>query len=514
MLAAAWLFGAFVATACAQHISKSQLRSMQAEAAQRWRANNEISPDLLRLRRSEQRSRRMTFQNPKAAEFLVDGKSIPEVDFDVGPSYSGLLPISGDQSETRKLFFWFFPPGPQGSQDDLIFWTNGGPGCSSLAGLLQENGPISWSWGQAKPTENEFSWTNLSSVLWVEQPVGTGFSQGQANIDNEDDLAKQVVGFMQQFLNVFSELKGKKLYLTGESYAGMYIPYIANYIYENPTALDLSLQGIWLGGPAFGWDAVAIEAPAVNFVHKYENIFGFNQSFMQQLDQRAESCHYTDYLQKYISYPPPPAPFPLPGSSVEFDDGCDVWSDIVGAALLLNPAFNVYRVYDVYPVLWDVLGFPGTFPQIQVDPVYFNRDDVKRAIHAPVETQWTECIGQSHVFTAAGDTSTPAAYTVLPNVIEKSQRSVIVHGLGDFSLIAEGTRIILQNMTWNGKQGFQSALQTDSFVIDGVGAAGNVQSERGLTYYEAKITGHMIPQFNPKAAYQSMQYLLGFRNAP
>ena len=88
---------------------------------------------------------------------------------------------------------------------------------------------------------NEQSWTNLSSVLWVEQPVGTGFSQGTPNIRNEDDLAAQLVGFMQQFLDVFSELKGKKLYLTGESvsiplcqflyvcshctqYAGVYVP--------------------------------------------------------------------------------------------------------------------------------------------------------------------------------------------------------------------------------------------------------------------------------------------------
>lgn len=93
--------------------------------------------------------------------------------------------------------------------------------------------PFQWGVGQAKPVQNEFSWTNLSSVLWVEQPVGTGFSQGTPNIrvshlgmtfypapnnvQNEDDLAAQLVGFMQQFLEVFSELKNKKLYLTGES---------------------------------------------------------------------------------------------------------------------------------------------------------------------------------------------------------------------------------------------------------------------------------------------------------
>lgn len=74
----------------------------------------------------------------------------------------------------------------------------------------------------------------------MEQPVGTGFSQGTPNAQNEDDVAAQLVGFMQQFLEVFSELKGKKLYLTGESvrfcprlskhhvhftqYAGTYVP--------------------------------------------------------------------------------------------------------------------------------------------------------------------------------------------------------------------------------------------------------------------------------------------------
>lgn len=64
---------------------------------------------------------------------------------------------------------------------------------------------------------NEYSWTNLSSILFIEQPVGTGYSQGTPNIKDEEDLAAQFVGFLQQFLEVFPELKGKKTYLTGES---------------------------------------------------------------------------------------------------------------------------------------------------------------------------------------------------------------------------------------------------------------------------------------------------------
>ena len=77
----------------------------------------------------------------------------------------------------------------------------------------------------------------------------------------------------------------------------------------------------------------------------------------------------------------------------------------------------------------------------QTSPVYFDRADVKAAIHAPADVDWVVC--SNNVF-PNGDASLPPAFTVLPNVIEKSKRSVIVHGLGDFILIAEGARIVLQ----------------------------------------------------------------------
>ncbi|KAF8638469.1 hypothetical protein AX17_002180 [Amanita inopinata Kibby_2008] len=451
-----------------------------------------------------------TFSNPLASQFFVDGAVIPEVNFDVGSSWSGLLPISGDQNETRKLFFWFFPPAPGGSFDDLVLWTSGGPGCSSLWGLLQGNGPINWNWGQAKPTANEHSWTKLSSVLWVEQPVGTGYSQGEPNIRNEDDLAAQLVGFLEQFLNIFSELKGKNFYLTGESYAGTYIPYIANYIYSNPGMLDLNLRGIWMGDPYISWFVTQSQIPAVDFVHKYEHVFGFNQTFMSELDRIADNCNYAGYAYKHVTYPPK-GHFPLPGKDTFADSGCDVWSLIFRAALAINPGFDIYRIFDMYPIPWDVLGFPGSFPQAQTQ-VYFDRQDVKAAIHAPVNVTWEKCATKS-VF-PNGDGSLPPSFTVLPNVIEKSQRSVIMHGLADFILIAEGARIAIQNMTWNYMQGFQTPIADDGFIVDGIGAMGNTHTERGLTYYEVQLSGHMIPQFSPRAAFQGVQYLMGFRSTP
>lgn len=83
----------------------------------------------------------------------------------------------------------------------------------------------------------------------------------------------------------------------------------------------------------------------------------------------------------------------------------------------------------------------GSFPDVQ-SPIYFDREDVKKAIHAPLNQTWLEC-SDIDVF-PNGDASLPPAFTVLPDVIENSNRSVIIHGLADFILIAEGARLVLQ----------------------------------------------------------------------
>ena len=82
--------------------------------------------------------------------------------------------------------------------NELIVFCSG-PGCSSLEGFLQENGLIRWTWGQYAPTINDYSWVNLTNVLWVEQPVGTGFSKGKVNATNEVDIATDFIHFFKNF---------------------------------------------------------------------------------------------------------------------------------------------------------------------------------------------------------------------------------------------------------------------------------------------------------------------------
>jgi carboxypeptidase D len=116
------------------------------------------------------------FLSNKTERFAVDGANLPDIAFDIGESYSGLIPI--DDTSNRELFFWFVPSDNQAADDEILVWLNGGPGCSSLMGFLQENGPFSWQTGVYAPVPNSYSWSNLTNVVWIEQPVGTGFSTG------------------------------------------------------------------------------------------------------------------------------------------------------------------------------------------------------------------------------------------------------------------------------------------------------------------------------------------------
>jgi carboxypeptidase D len=70
---------------------------------------------------------------------------------------------------------------------------------------------------------------------------------------------------------------------------------------------------------------------------------------MNYLHEKNKKCHYAGYLKKHLKYPPK-GPLPLPGSDVEADPGCDIWTDIVEAAMIVNPGFNIYRIFDMVSV--------------------------------------------------------------------------------------------------------------------------------------------------------------------
>ena len=165
-------------------------------------------------------------------------------------TYSGYLKVS----DTKALHYYFAESQNDVYNDPLIIWTNGGPGCSSMLGLLQEHGPfVMPDIGDTFDT-NPHSWNTKANMLYVEQPAGVGFSAygSEADLKQNDDVSSSdFFTAVQSFFKKFKEFKKHDLWVTGESYGGIYVPWLAKRINDfnkGATAADkINLKGIVVG---------------------------------------------------------------------------------------------------------------------------------------------------------------------------------------------------------------------------------------------------------------------------
>jgi carboxypeptidase C (cathepsin A) len=164
------------------------------------------------------------------------------------PQYSGYLNISS----TKHLHYWFVYSEKSPSSDPVILWLNGGPGCSSLDGFIYEHGPF-----QVDPNDysnlllRQYRWSSIANVLYLEAPVGVGFSYSDnPSVDykcTDDTTANDNLAAVQLFFTQkFPEFAGHEFYLTGESYAGVYVPTLAEAI------LNAQKAGTYTGAPLRG----------------------------------------------------------------------------------------------------------------------------------------------------------------------------------------------------------------------------------------------------------------------
>jgi carboxypeptidase D len=466
----------------------------------------------------------VTTQSNHYIAFAVNGTGIPEVPFDIGESYAGLLPISDDPEETRKLFFWFFPSTQAQTPEEVVIWLNGGPGCSSLSGFLTENGPFTWESGTLAPVQNPYSWTNLTNMLWVEQPVGVGYSQGTPNITDEVELGNQFRGFYKSFVDLFG-LYNWKTYITGESYAGYYVPYIADSFITADDDKYFNLAGISINDPIIGDETIQQQVVLLPYVNFWQNLLFLNDTFMEQITQHHKECGYTDYMDKYFKFPPPEGAFPVlpdPYSSENYT--CDQFDNFYSAILEVNPCFNIYHITETCPHPYSQLGIinSGDYSPPGAE-IYFNRTDVKMALHANVSTEWLQCTN-TNVFGNGDDEGSdaspgPANNGVLQRVIEYTNNTIIGSGDLDMLLSTNGTLFAIQNMTWNGAQGLSEYPTTPLYApyhpeynggaLAGAGYQGYWTAERGMMFYTARLAGHELPGYTPGVAYRMLEILLG-----
>lgn len=177
---------------------------------------------------------------------------------------SGYLTLPNKKDQADKYFYWYFEARNKPTTAPFLIWLTGGPGCSSMVALLSENGPCTIQ--QDLSTKlNPYSWTNEANVLWLDQPTNVGFSYAPRtdNDTNEEDVAVNFYGFLQQWYQKHPELQHRPLYIAGESYAGHYVPAVAAYIHQQNVNLRgttksryIPLNGIAIGN---GWTDPAIQ---------------------------------------------------------------------------------------------------------------------------------------------------------------------------------------------------------------------------------------------------------------
>lgn len=353
---------------------------------------------------------------------------------------------------------------------------------------------------------NPYSWTKVANVLWVEQPAATGFSQGTPDAKDERDVAQEFYSFLTKFYETFPEVQGKRLWLTGESYAGMYIPYIADHIYHAPDKNKrhgIDLQGLQINDPSWTNDFLASEAALPSFVQRYEKELGLNKTFLKSFYHKAKSIHVLDYVEKNLVYPPPAEGLTIPPS----DPNTTLASELLTAASEANKYVNIYNVKLSKPIQ-DSLGFAPNGNEVSPKNIINDIPGFKKLIHAPEKTEWLQCsnvsvlVGQGE----AGDSSPFPDQTVLPSVISKNKRTLIAHGVLDALLLSNGTQLAIQNLTWGGKRGFQK--KPDQFFQVNGTKAGKFHEERGLTFVEVWGSGHMQPQDVPSSALKMLEYLV------
>ncbi|KAF8566278.1 hypothetical protein P879_04829 [Paragonimus westermani] len=172
--------------------------------------------------------------------------SLPNLTFE--PQFQQYAGYLDGASPNIKLFYWLVEAVENPSEAPLLLWLNGGPGCSSLSGLLSGNGPFSVN-PDLELESNPYSWNKALNVLYLESPAGVGFScTNDGNITASDDLtAWNNFQALVNFLKKYPAYKYRALYIAGESYAGVYVPTLALHLIQKENAFRL--KGILVGNP-------------------------------------------------------------------------------------------------------------------------------------------------------------------------------------------------------------------------------------------------------------------------
>ncbi|KAK2974201.1 hypothetical protein RJ640_021492 [Escallonia rubra] len=302
----------------------------------------------------------------------------PQVGFQ---QFSGYVTV--DEKKQRALFYYFAEAETDPVSKPLVLWLNGGPGCSSLGvGAFSENGPFRPN-GQVL-IRNEYSWNTEANMLYLETPVGVGFSYSTDTSStvtiNDEITARDNLVFLQRWFLKFPQFQQRDLFITGESYAGHYVPQLAKLmIQSNKRQKMFNLKGIALGNPVLEF--------ATDFNSRAEFFWSHGLISDSTYKMFSSVCNYSRYVSEYYRDSVSPVCSRIMSDvsreTSRFVDKYDVTLDVcISSVFAQSKVISPQQVMEKIDVC------------VEDETVnYLNRQDVQKALHARLVgvRKWDVC---------------------------------------------------------------------------------------------------------------------------
>ncbi|AEO63549.1 uncharacterized protein THITE_2108975 [Thermothielavioides terrestris NRRL 8126] len=399
-----------------------------------------------------------------------------------------------------NIFFWHFQNQHIANKQRTVIWLNGGPGCSSEDGAVMEIGPYRVK-DDKTLVYNEGAWNEFANVMFVDNPVGTGYSYVDTNayLHELDEMADQFVIFLEKWYALFPEYEHDDLYIAGESYAGQYIPYIAKHILDRnklpTTKHKWNLMGLLIGN---GW----ISPP-----EQYEAYlqYAFDRGLVQKGSDIGNKLEVQQRIcQKQLA---------VSKGAVDSPDCEKILQDLLRFTATPGKdgqleCYNMYdvRLKDTYPSCG--MNWP---PDLAHVTPYLRQKEVVEALHVNPNkvTGWVECNGQ--VGQSFKPVNSKPSIDILPDILAEIP-VILFSGSEDLICNHLGTEAFISNMAWNGGRGFELSPGTwaprREWTFEGE-PAGFWQEARNLTYVVFYNSSHMVPFDHPRRTRDMLDRFMG-----
>lgn len=416
-------------------------------------------------------------------------------------SFAGYLPLEDEFG--KHVMYWFFPATEADpSTAPVSLWTNGGPGCSGFLGLLSEQGPLRVADGGKKLVPNPDTWVRSSSMFFVEQPAGVGFSfarnEKEGYKTGNDQAAEDAYLIVQAFFKRFPEFRKNDFYLSSESWGGVYMPTFTLSIMEkNPPPSDA--QHINFRGFAVGNPFTDTRGNSEASVHTFFGHSMIPRPTFDKWQARCENIAIEDFTGALATY------------CLDLEAEVMLQASASGPNALINPygldvpicmeSAQSARLLDYVSEgrtrrdFGDSLEYEPCVEDWVVD--YLNRDDVKAAIHARPDIEWETCASPTKVRYSTLDRLRP----MQPNyekimAMDPAFRILVFSGDDDSVCGTWGA----QKWIWD-LGGTVDKHWTPYTTPDGqlAGYHANFR-HKNLAFVTVHGAGHEVPQYKPAAA--------------